>query len=133
MVEGLHRLALVYELTQTFCPNFILYYLVFDLLVFVSAQVEGQALLGFKSSLFVTHDVYRFMVMLVGYFGVVGITQLTSYGFKTLVTFLFSLRWWMLSLKQYDSKEYSSTGWSLLKAGIVMAIVESIYVWSEFE
>ena len=43
MLEGLHRLALVYELTQTFCPNLILYYAFTNLLVFVLAQVESQA------------------------------------------------------------------------------------------
>ena len=43
-MEGLHRLAIVYELTQTFCPNLVLYYLVFDLLVFILSQAEGQAL-----------------------------------------------------------------------------------------
>ena len=39
IIEGLHRLSIVYELTQTFCPNLILYYAFTNLIVFVMAQV----------------------------------------------------------------------------------------------
>ena len=42
------------------------------------------------------------MVMLVGYYGIIGVAQLTTYGPKTLLGFLLSLRWWWLALTNYD-------------------------------
>lgn len=39
LIEGLHKISLVYDLTQKFCPNLILYYAVHNLLVFIMSQV----------------------------------------------------------------------------------------------
>ena len=39
LIDALHRLSLVYALTQTFTPNLILYYAIGNLLVFVMGLV----------------------------------------------------------------------------------------------
>lgn len=50
-------------LTQTFCPNLILYYSITNLLVFILSQVEAQSRYGLNKSLYVKHDIYRFLFL----------------------------------------------------------------------
>lgn len=104
-MEGLHRLSLVYELTQTFCPNLILYYAISNLIVFVMGLVEAQDKYGLKQSLYVKHDVYRFMFMTCLFFALVGIAQIISSNFKSLLTFLACLKFLATALKTYNESK----------------------------
>ena len=117
----MHRLSLVYELTQTFCPHLILYYAVSNLLVFVMGQVEAQDKHGLKQSLYVKHDVYRFMFMSVLFFGLSGVAQLSSANFKSLLTFLLSLKFFTSALKSYNESNFSQSTNQLLISGMVIS------------
>jgi hypothetical protein len=102
VIEGLHRLALVYVLTQTFCPNLILYYSISNLLVFILSQVEAQSKYGINKSLYVKHDIYRFLFLSIAFFAITALTQISSYGLKMLTVLALSLKWHLGSLQNYN-------------------------------
>lgn len=102
IIEGLHRLALVYVLTQTFCPNLILYYSITNLLVFILSQVEAQSRYGINKSLYVKHDIYRFLFLSIAFFAITSLTQISSYGFKMLVIFLLALKFHAGAIHNYN-------------------------------
>lgn len=132
LIDGLHRLSLVYELTQTFCPNLILYYAISNLLIFVMGQVEAQERYGLKQSLYVKHDVYRFMFMSVLFFGLSGLAQLSSANFKMLLTFLICLKLFMAALSHYNDSNFSYAINYLVAAGFIMAICEMVFLGIPF-
>jgi nitrate reductase NapE component len=107
IIEGLHRLALVYVLTQTFCPNLILYYSITNLMVFILSQVEAQSRYGLNKSLYVKHDIYRFLFLSLLFFAITSITQISSYGFKTLIVFILALKWHINALQNYDESKFT--------------------------
>jgi nitrate reductase NapE component len=113
-------LALVYVLTQTFCPNLILYYSISNLLVFILSQVEAQAKYGINKSLYVKHDIYRFLFLCIAFFAITSITQVSSYGFKMLIIFAVSLKWHVNALQEYNENNFSSSSWKLF--GVIMLV-----------
>lgn len=127
IVEGLYRLALVYVLTQTFCPNLILYYSITNLLVFILSQVEAQSRYGLNKSLYVKHDIYRFMFLSLIFFFLTSVTQVSSYGFKMLAVFFLSLKWHFGALRDYEENKFSRASWQLAGVTIFLSLTEIGY------
>lgn len=118
----------MYELTQTFCPNLILYYSISNLVIFVMAQVEAQDRYGLKQSLYVKHDVYRFMLMTAFFFCLASVAQLTNYNFKMLVTFLACLKPLITAVKGYSEGKYKEVSNQLLFISGIMVICEILFM-----
>lgn len=129
IIEGFHRLALVYVLTQTFCPNLILYYSITNILVFILSQVEAQQRYGLNKSLYVKHDIYRFLFLSLIFFAITSITQISSYGFKMLLVFVLTLKLYINSLQKYNENKFSETSSNLLWTACILAAVESLFVY----
>jgi hypothetical protein len=132
LLEGLHRLALVYELTQTFCPNLILYYSIANLLVFTLSQVEAQSRYGLSHSLYVKHDVYRFLVVGILFFAITAATQLSTYGPKMLIAFILCFPTHIFALNNYTENKFSRCCLQLLGVGVTFSAIEILfarYLW----
>jgi len=127
LLEGLHRLALVYELTQTFCPNLILYYSIANLLVFTLSQVEAQSRFGLPHSLYVKHDVYRFLVVGILFFAITAATQLSTYGPKMLFSFIFCFPTHLCALNNYSDNKFSKCCWQLFGVGATFSVIEILF------
>jgi nitrate reductase NapE component len=127
IVEGLHRLALVYVLTQTFCPNLILYYSISNILVFILSQVEAQGMYGINKSLYVKHDIYRFLFLSLAFFAITSITQISSYGFKMLLVFILTIKWHVGSLQKYNENKFTESSWELLGVILTISICEVVF------
>jgi hypothetical protein len=122
----------VYALTQTFVPNLILYYAVSNLVVFVMAQVEAQDRFGLKQSLYVKHDIYRFMFMSALFFGMSAIAHLFSSNFKMLVAFLLSLKFLLSAIRAYNESRLTSAVNNLMGMGMVLAGCEVLFLFVPF-
>ena len=132
LVDGLHRLSIVYALTQTFCPNLILYYAISNLLIFVMAQAEAQDKYGLKQSLYVKHDIYRFMLMSMLFFGISSLAQLSFANFKMLLTFLVCLKPLMGALHSYDDSNFGLAVNYLGVTGVLLALSELCFLGVPF-
>ena len=128
----MHRLSIVYELTQTFCPNLILYYAFSNLLVFVLAQVESQERYGISQSLYVKHDVYRFLFMSLLFFALVAFAQLFTSNFKMMVTFLLCLKFTIGAVRQYSENRFKECANCLVGICAVLAACEVVFIWLPF-
>jgi hypothetical protein len=83
LVDGLNRVAIFYELTRTFNPNFGLYFFGNNLLSLICYMLEGNR----KRVLYVRHDIYRIMIVTMGYLFMFSLLQL-SVTYRPLVIFL---------------------------------------------
>lgn len=128
ILEGLHRLSVVYELTQTFCPNLILYYAFTNLFIFVLAQIESQQRYGIKQSLFVKHDVYRFLFMAIMFFCFIAIAKLFSSNFKMITAFLLSFKLLLNSIYAYNENKFKESSNNLVWASLVIAACELAFI-----
>lgn len=124
IIEGFHRLALVYVLTQTFCPNLILYYSITNILVFILSQVQAQERYGLNKSLYVKHDIYRFLFLSLIFFAITSFTQVSSYGFKMLIVFLLALKWYINALQNYNENKFQKTSTNLLLIALIFGLME---------
>jgi hypothetical protein len=127
IIEGLHRLALVYELTQTFCPNLILYYLITNFIVFIVSQIEAQYKYKLSDSLYVKNDIYRFIFMSLIFFGMVSIAQLSYYGFKMLIIFLATLKFYWTAVRAYNNNNFASALNNLIIVAILFSGLELLF------
>ena len=82
LVDALNRVAIFYELTRTFNPNFGLYFFGNDLLTLICYMLEGNS----KLVLYVRHDIYRIMIVTMGYLFMFSLFQL-SITIRPLVIF----------------------------------------------
>ena len=125
-------MSLVYALTQTFCPNLILYYAISNLLIFVMGQAEAQHKYGLKQSLYVKHDVYRFMFMSMLFFGMSSLAQLSFANFKMLLTFLVCLKPLMTALQNYEESNFGVAVNYLGGTGVLLGVSELCFLGMPF-
>lgn len=120
-------MALVYVLTQTFCPNLILYYSISNLLVFILSQIEAQCRYGINKSLYVKHDIYRFLFISIAFFAITSITQVSSYGFKMLIVFFLGLKWHVGALRNYNDNKFKESSWEIFGVILTISTCEVLY------
>lgn len=95
-------------------------------------QVESQLKYGLKESLYVKHDVYRFMFMTVLFFGLASLAQLASLNFKMLVAFLFCLKFLLAGLKEYSDSNSGAALNNLVVCGVILSLCELVFLWVPF-
>jgi len=83
LVDALNRVAIFYELTRTFNPNFGLYFFGNNLLTLICYMLEGNR----KQVLYVRHDIYRIMIITMSYLFLFSLFQ-SSITYRPLIIFL---------------------------------------------
>jgi hypothetical protein len=92
------------------------------------AQVESQERYGISQSLYVKHDVYRFLFMSLVFFGLVAVAQLFTGNFKMMVTFLLSLKFIIGALRHYSDNRFKECTNCLLGLCGVLGICELLFI-----
>lgn len=95
ITTSFHRIALFYEITRTFCPNFAIYWFITALLHLCISQAESHSKSNsgfpvYPTALYVRQDVYRFMILGLLYLALFGLLQSHIYGYGMALTFLIS-------------------------------------------
>lgn len=80
-----------------------------------------------NKSLYVKHDIYRFLFLSLIFFFLTSITQVSSYGIKMLVVFFLSLRWHFGALRDYEENKFSRASWELAGVIIFLSLSEIFY------
>jgi hypothetical protein len=104
-VDFIHRIAIFYEISRTFCPNFAFYWFITNLLILVVSQISAHALCHFPHSvrlehiypltLYVKQDLYRIMVF--------------CFGYGILVLFVLCIVPFVYSIKKFYEGEYKKS------------------------
>lgn len=93
--------------------------------------MEAQGRYGINKSLYVKHDIYRFLFLSIVFFAITSFTQISSYGFKMLIIFLLTLKWHLGSLQNYNENKFVESSWNLL--GIISLLSACEIFFAHYE
>jgi len=97
-IDGLNRVAIFYEITRTFNPNFGLYFFGNNLLSLICYQLEAKR----YEVLYVKHDIYRLMVVALGYSCLFSLLQ-CSLSYRPLIIFILTFYFFFSAITQISS------------------------------
>ena len=100
LVDGLNRVAIFYELTRTFNPNFGLYFFGNSLLTLICYMLEGDR----KLVLYVRHDIYRIMIVTMGYLFMFSLFQL-SITYRPLIIFVLTAYFFYEMIQEFSNEQ----------------------------
>ena len=102
VIDSLMRIAILYEVTRSFCPNFAFHFIITNLLLLCLSQAESQLRYGRTECLYVKNDVYRIMVVSFAYFAVFSLILLFSSQYQIPLAFLISSYLFYTFIVAYD-------------------------------
>jgi hypothetical protein len=100
LLDGLNRVAIFYELTRTFNPNFGLYFFGNSLLTLICYMLEGDI----KLVLYVRHDIYRIMIFTMGYLFMFSLFQL-SITYRPFIIFLLTAYFFYEMIQEFSHEQ----------------------------
>lgn len=133
-------MAIFYELTRTFCPNFAIYFFITNLLMLCLSQIEAHAFHAYPQSqrmepvypsvLYVKQDIYRLEIMAMIYYGLFSFMQTGIFGYGMFLAFGLSALPFLMSITRIQEGQYKkSLGYLLLVCGVILGLL-MLRVWA---